>query len=252
MQTDIPIKLERLGLTHNEAKVYLALLEVGPSATKALIRKTGIHTSKVYESLERLIQKGLANFVIEANRKKFSATDPQSIIGFLDEKQMELEDKKKEVVKLLPSLRSLRRAALPQSASVFSGIKGYKAMLDNMLKELGEGGHYDAFASGRLKAELGPFWNHFQRKKEKMGIRSRCLWDEGVRSQKEYLKEYFGKGRFIPSGSYNAPTDIFIYKDKVLLVSYVSKPIFAVLIHSAGMSKSYAELFNTLWKIGKE
>ncbi|MFH1750515.1 MAG: helix-turn-helix domain-containing protein [Candidatus Micrarchaeota archaeon] len=252
MEKNILSKLERLGLTRNESKVYLALLEIGPTTTKAIIERTRVHTSKVYESLERLIGKGLANFVVEANRKKFQATDPESIIGFLEDRQADIEDEKNLVRDMLPELRSVGIPSIQQSATVFSGLKGFKAMLNNMLKEIGHNGNYDAFASSKLREEVGPYWLHFQMKKKKMGIKSRCIWDEKIRSQRDYLKEYFGKGRFVPEGSFNSPADVFIYADKVLLVSYASEPIFAVLIQSEGMAKGYRELFNTLWNISKK
>ncbi len=244
-------KLAEFGLTKNESRVYLALLEVGPTTTKALIEKSGMHTSKVYEALERLVQKGLAKFALEGGRKRFQAADPQSIIFFLEEKQAELERGKETAKKMLPALRALEKPAQRQSVSVFHGLKGYKSMLDGMLREIGKDGEYDAFASGMLKGELGPYWYRFQTKKKALGIKSRCLWGEKVHAKKEYLDEYFGEGKFIRSGSYSAPVDTFIYKDKVLQVSYSPEPIFAVLIQSAGMAKSYRELFESLWRTGK-
>ena len=244
-------KLAEFGLTKNESRVYLALLEVGPTTTKALIEKSGMHTSKVYEALERLAQKGLARFALEGGRKKFQAADPQGIIFFLEEKQAELERGKEAAKKMLPALRALEKPAARQSVAVFQGLKGYKSMLDGMLREIGKNGEYDAFASGMLKAELGPYWYRFQTKKKALGITSRCLWGERVRAKKEYLEEYFGKGRFMRSGAYSAPVDTFVYNDNVLQVSYSPEPIFAVLIQSAGMAKSYRELFESLWKAGK-
>ena len=65
--------LERVGLTKNEIKIYLALLELGTTTTGPLTRKAGIHASRVYESLNNLIKKGLVSFVIKANIKHFSA-----------------------------------------------------------------------------------------------------------------------------------------------------------------------------------
>ncbi|MFA5106217.1 MAG: helix-turn-helix domain-containing protein [Candidatus Micrarchaeia archaeon] len=244
--------LERAGLTRNEARVYLALLEVGPSSTKPIMESTGIHASKVYDSLDRLVHKGLANFIIEANRKRFSATEPESIISFLEEKQADLEDEKAEMKKALPALKSLQAERPAQSATVFQGAKGYKAMLGNMLKELEGGGSYDAFASGMLREILGSYWFQFQRKKKTMKVRSRCIWEERVRQKSDYLEEYYGTGMFIPDGLYRSPADFFIYNDKVILASYSQRPVFAVLIQSEGMASGYRELFNALWKSGKK
>jgi len=40
--------LEKIGLTKNEVKIYLKLLELGLTTSGAIIKKTGIHNSKVY------------------------------------------------------------------------------------------------------------------------------------------------------------------------------------------------------------
>ena len=58
--------LEHIGLTKNEVKVYLALLDTGLTTTSAIIKETCINTSKVYESLERLLKKGLVSYTTES------------------------------------------------------------------------------------------------------------------------------------------------------------------------------------------
>ena len=48
-----------------------------------------------------------------------------------------------------------------------------------------------------LKQVLGDYWYIFQYKKKKLKINGKCLWDPKVKIQKDYLKEYYGKGRFL-------------------------------------------------------
>ena len=96
------------------------------------------------------------------------------------------------------------------------------------------------------------YWFIFQKKKKKAKIKARCIWDPKVGKQKNYLKEYYGNGRFISEGSYLSPVDIWTYNDKVILTSYDTKPVFAVLIRSKGLAQSYKELFETIWNVGKE
>ena len=63
--------LENLGLSNVEAKVYLALLEVGSVVANKIAEQSGIHRRTVYDALETLIEKGLVSFVIEANKKYY-------------------------------------------------------------------------------------------------------------------------------------------------------------------------------------
>ena len=79
--------LEKIGLTKNEVKIYLKLLELGLTTSGAIIKKTGIHNSKVYDGLERLANKGLVTHVIISNIKNFKAVSPDRLLDFLEDKK---------------------------------------------------------------------------------------------------------------------------------------------------------------------
>ena len=55
---DIKI-LEETGFSKREAKIYLKLLELGATTSGPLIDKTDVPSSKIYEVLNRLEEKGL-------------------------------------------------------------------------------------------------------------------------------------------------------------------------------------------------
>ena len=84
--------LENIGLTKNEIKIYLALLDLGLTSSGAIIKKTGIHTSKVYDGLERLSEKGLTSHIIKSNTKYFKAVNPDRLIDFIRDKKKKLEE----------------------------------------------------------------------------------------------------------------------------------------------------------------
>ena len=54
MNTEI---LQEIGLTKSEINVYLALLELGSSSTGKIVDKSKAASSKIYEILDRLMQK---------------------------------------------------------------------------------------------------------------------------------------------------------------------------------------------------
>ncbi|MBU0471796.1 MAG: hypothetical protein KKF65_04165 [Nanoarchaeota archaeon] len=251
MNTEI---LEKAGLTKNEIKVYVALLETGETTSGPLIKKIKINSSKVYENLEKLQRKGLVSYTKKTNKKYFQATNPDRLLDYLEEKKRQLDQEKLEIKNILPELHTIKKQSEgeQQEATIYQGYKGYKTMLENMLSELTPNGQYIAFASGKLKEVLGPYWHIYQKKKKESKIKARCIWDQKIRKNETYLKEYHGTGRFIAKGSYQTPVDIFIYNDKVIQVSYTTKPIFAVLIKSKGLADSYRELFENIWKAGEK
>ena len=55
--------LENLGLSKNEVLVFVKLLELGESKSGAIISKTNLQSSAVYNSLASLIEKGIVSFI---------------------------------------------------------------------------------------------------------------------------------------------------------------------------------------------
>ena len=132
--------LEEIGLTKSEIKVYLALLELGSSTTGPIVEKSGASSSKIYEILDKLIQKGLASFVVEAGTKRFEAADPKRILDYLKEKEAKLKKQEKEIEKILPELELKKTMAKYRSeAKVFKGVKGgetaFKYLINSMTKK---------------------------------------------------------------------------------------------------------------------
>lgn len=233
-------QLEELGLRHNEALTYVSLLEIGETTTGAIVKKTGLHRVLIYDSLESLIKKGLVSFVIKENRKYFQATDPTRILDFLKEKE--------EIAKsILPELNLKKeQAKTKQQVSIYEGVRGLKSALQNMLKEISPKGTYYAFASGNMADTIGPYYNIYQKEKERNKIKSLMIYDEEFKKRKDILKITSGTVKFYPLTYF--PTDTFIYNDKVLIVIWNANPSFAILITNKQTSQSYKKFFDVFWK----
>ena len=82
--------LENLGLSKNEAKVYETLLREGESPVGHLAIKSGVHRRNVYDTLNRLTEKGLAFEILENPENKYKAVDPNKFSEMLEEKQQQI------------------------------------------------------------------------------------------------------------------------------------------------------------------
>src|SRR3989344_476843 len=126
--------LQEIGLTKAEIKVYLALLELGSSTTGPIIDKSGASSSKIYEILEKLMQKGLASFVIKSGTKYFEAAPPKRILEFLQEKQRRINEQTKQVESILPELELKQTLSKEKSETlVFKGMKGAETAFNDIL-----------------------------------------------------------------------------------------------------------------------
>ena len=238
-------KLEEIGLSRNEARVYTTLLGLGETKTGAIVKKTGMHRVLIYDALDSLIEKGLATFVIKENRKYFQAMDPEKLIDFLKEKQEIAES-------LLPELNTIKeKSKVQQQVAIYYGTKGLKTAFNNMLKELSPGGTYRfCFASGYMTDTLGTeYHDSFQKRKRKEKIKSLGIYYGDYSKRKEVIKTTYGSIRHSTINYF--PTTTYIYNDKVLIVTCTANPPFAVLITNKETAESYKKLFDDFWKKAK-
>jgi len=73
--------LRPLGYTEKEVRVYLAALELGTVPASVLARQSGLNRVTAYETLKKLLEKGIVNVSIVGQTKHFSAIDPSTLLA---------------------------------------------------------------------------------------------------------------------------------------------------------------------------
>ena len=96
--------LQEIGLTQNEIKTYLALLELGEAKTGAILKPSGLNSGKIYETLDALQKKGLVSEIESSGVKKFSPANPKRVLNFLEEKKEKIQQQEEDYNKVLPEL----------------------------------------------------------------------------------------------------------------------------------------------------
>ncbi|MFH0715182.1 MAG: helix-turn-helix domain-containing protein [Candidatus Diapherotrites archaeon] len=238
--------LESAGLTDAEERVYIALLELGGSTVGPLIEKTGLHRATLYDVLRRLQEKGLVGTVLEGKILHFQAQHPRVLVDLEEEKLQKL----REVVPLLEQKHGVHSR---EGVFVFQGVRGIRLVLEDLLDELTPSGEYCDFGvSGLFKKTMGAFWFKFQQEKKRRKIKSRVIFNEGLKfSDPELLKNYFGEARFHPPENFS-PTDTVIFRDTVVLFVWNANPATAIVIRNAENAKGYQNQFELLWKASKK
>ena len=115
--------LEKIGLEEKEAKVYLALLQENEATATKLSKATSLDRTLMYQITNKLINKGLASYVIKNNIRYFIASEPKSFLKQLDEK-------KELIQNALPSLISTQNKKKTETkVEIFQGRKGVSTVL---------------------------------------------------------------------------------------------------------------------------
>jgi len=204
-------------------------------------KESNIDRSACYDSLKALIKKGLASYAIEANRKKFSAANPEKLNDYLNEK-------KNLVSEILPGMKEMFSQTEEKSqVNMFKGAKGIKTVFEDMLK-YADGENLVMDSSGKFAEKMPYYFPHFKKGLEKNKIKVRHLvrkdGEKNIHPSKTTTIRYFPKR----VGEQKITTNI--YGDKVALILWADIPE-AVIIKDKSAAEAYRSYFEILWKTAK-
>jgi sugar-specific transcriptional regulator TrmB len=245
--------LEKFGLTEGEAKVYLALLRIGKSTIGNIIKEAHVSNSKVYNILDRLSKKGLIGIVTENNRKSFEAKSPEMLKENLQEAEKELENKKKKLNSILPSLKGIFEAhEVKQEAEILQGIRGIKAFTERLLKNSKKGDTIYILGSPReAGAILEGYYTDWHKRRIKKGIKCKIIYNsEAKKYAKTRKKLKLADVRILPP-EIITPVAIDFNNEEVGTLVFGKSP-FCFAVKNIEIANNYKKYFGLLWKISKE
>jgi sugar-specific transcriptional regulator TrmB len=236
------------GLAGNEAKVYLALLELGSATAGSITKASGVNRTNVYDALQRLSEKGLVGFVKKAERRYFEAASPYRLVGYLEEKENEIQKVKQNLEEAAPQLEGLRNLSRqPQEATIYQGAKGIKSVAEDVIRA---GHELMVFgAEGSFMKLFGHYARNWHARRSKGRIRMKIIYSEKLRGDKSKEKLPLSDVRF-SQNPHETPATTWIYGDKVAIIVWSAQPV-ATLIRSREVSESYVQFFSELWKASK-
>lgn len=244
---------QSLGFAKNEARIYETLLREGESQICKISEKSGVNRRNVYDSINRLVEKGLVFEVFESTGNRYQPVDPSKLSEFLKEKEELLSN-------MMPELKRLF-GSVPYSESVFTyqGIEGWKNYLNDILRI---GGDVFLIAGTpvinepKLETYLSKFFKEIARKK----IRYHVLFSPSAQTKNEEVagslvkvaKEY----RILPE-EYSNLTPVAIFADYTVLHSCfykdenITQNTMMTIIKNREIAESFRLYFSCLWKTSR-
>jgi len=233
--------LEEIGFSKAEALVYVALLKIGKTKSGVIIKQTGLQSSVVHNSLNTLINKGFANYILEGKIKHYTAISPKII-------REHIKSKEKDFDEILPELESYEEKSKEDhtTAKVYEGFKGLLTASLEMIKD-SKKGDYKYFAAEKILLDKNAI-EFFEKvdlikKDKKINVRGIAKL-----SGKEVLNNY--KNSMIRYTTTDIPPAMNIYNNKVLIISLSEKPV-GILIESKEIADQYHGLWDNIWKTAK-
>ncbi len=229
-------RLQKSGLTGNEAKVYLELLKCGSISANDLAKKLSMDRTLVYTILNHLIAKGLVSHIVKANKKFFSPADPENLLNRVKEEAAFIKD-------LIPELKKIEKIQeIPQEINVYEGKEGIRALINLALKEK----EFCAFGStGRAFYALYEM-PRIAKQVLKSNTKVRIILNEKLKEAEPFAFKKF-EYRFLDIDS-EATTCIF--GDYISIHLIKDKPL-VIIIKNKLIARTYKNHFEVLWKIAK-
>lgn len=242
-------ELESLGLSKNESKIYLFLLKHGESTSGPIIKETGIVNSRVYESLNSLLKKGLVSYTVQRSGKYFRAAEPARLVD-------EAEERMKKIESLLPQLEDMRGEEKRETkTAVYEGFDGFKTAFKKIIDDCPRNGTINimGFSEQEFASEsLRVFISNMNLKSEKKKQKLRILMDKAAKESlgKDREKEKYSEIRYMPEG-YLSPAAMDIFEDYVYIFLWEEKP-FVFMIRNKRIAESFKKYFEFLWSLARK
>ena len=236
--------LKKIGLTDSEIKVYLSLLKLGSVTTGILTKETKLHKSRVYECLNRLIEKGLVGYVVGDFAKYFSATHPERLLDYLDERKKQIDAEKEEIQKIIPELLKEKRYNIEETeVQIFKGKEGLKTIHFDIIRNAKEILYIGA--KGKVITEIKYFFENYERERIKKNISQKFLCTDEFK-ETLLINRPLTKYKYLPK-KWDSKNVVFIYANKIINVIWLEEPV-SVMIKNGEVAKGYKLVFDLLWK----
>lgn len=248
-------ELKKIGLSDNEARVYLALLELGSATVQQIAGKAEVNRPTTYVQLESLMKEGLVtSFEKSPNSKKlkpktyFRAEDPEYLQKLIGHDRNQIDERERELTNIMPELgRLFLSSGERPRVRFFDGIEGLKTMDEEFLKvksRLIEG----VTSLDDVEKVFPSAIDNYTQRRIKKGIRTRGIYTS---SHGPILKNTDSKmlreTRFVPPDKFPFSCDITVYDDSVAIASLREK-IFGVIIENKEIANSIRSLISVAWE----
>lgn len=246
----------QLGLDETEAKVYNALLDLGPSTVTEITKKARITRTLGYHVLEKLEWYGIAGRAGGTGKKmKYSITHPQSLLQFVKRKKESWEARERQAEHVLPQLVSLFHDAEKPIINYQHGLDGVISAHEDLFEAKTEVLTITDVSVWR-DSEFWDWVKEMQRKRHRLKLKERVLFLDSL-VDRSFIKQFAEdmpetECRVIKreklQGLAELGGEIHVYDKKVLL-AVVKKPNrMGMVIESSVLANIIRAVFEPAWE----
>ncbi|MDX1607620.1 MAG: helix-turn-helix domain-containing protein [Candidatus Spechtbacterales bacterium] len=241
-------RLEELGLSDKEARVYVASLFLGPSAVQNIAKQADINRPTAYVILEQLEEKGLVSESNEQKRTVYVAEDPEAVERWLIKQERDIENKKKHFKNILPELEATQREAAPEAPRVrfYRGKDGIMTIITESNRKVKPKAEvYGLTNVDEVKKMFPEYPKNTSSLRLKKNMPSKVLyWSK----DKDALPTNKKALRLTKRLDSPVDADISLLEDRAIIFTYRGKDSMGIVIESKEIVGALRYLFELAWE----
>jgi DNA-binding MarR family transcriptional regulator len=254
---DFMRRLEQLGLSRDEAKIYLELYRE-PSTHLQLSRSTGVNRTKVYRLVDALEKRGIVARRTDDRGMFLTASDLAGLEVKLVAQENKIKSQRQTLQELVADLASLKDGNEKDFfIQTYEGSTGYKQMCWHELRTKGV---LLSFGNGTIEEEASDkHWSHKHRQKQiEAGYKTLEITNYDYNTQ---VTEAFTADALLEAGLYEhrrLSPDILVfdgqtlvYNDTVAIYHWKHEKKVGIEIISRSYAEMMRQIFYHYWALAK-
>ncbi|EKD86204.1 MAG: Transcriptional regulator TrmB [uncultured bacterium] len=242
--------LENLGLSENEARVYLAVLELGEPTIGKIEKTANLHRQIIYNAANNLETRGLLSIRELRGKKHFAIENPSALEDYAE---IQLRKSRDLVAQLYERINLKRTMDITR---MFQGRNAVHQYYINNIRKQPKGSiiyilgvNSERYFEIYNKAE-SPY-QRFEYARDKRKIRLNLLL---FGDKEKEIKLNSGRKlielRILPKLN-NGPMDIMIWHNQVGMLLYANDPYILDIIGKEAV-EGFKEYFYVFWNLGRQ
>lgn len=235
--------LVEIGLSKTESKIYLALLKNGLSTVTEIAKETKIHRANIYETVKKLLAKGLISYIKQESGATYEAAEPQALLNMI-------KDKENKLNVIMPQLLLHKKMAESKGeANIYEGLNGLMNQLYDMLK------YDDDIRVYGIPTKVPEIVRtkipHFHRERLAKKVNMLHIYNYSAQDRITFLnKMKYTEAKFLPE-SFDSQVSTFVCGEEIMLVLWL-ETIITIKIKNKQVANAYKNYFKLLWAAAKK
>lgn len=250
---------DRLKCSGTQAKLYLLLLELGPSIASMLSKRARIKRVTVYGALEGLLQKGLIETFRKNNVSYYQASNPEVIANLLDMQFAEEQQFNQRAHQKIQELKQIQKKGEKHIIELKGVIRYYEGRqaVETLIREnlgVSDTLQYCIGMSGYYALQDAGAWKEYIRSRVKNGMKVLSIQADTApnRSYKARDKEELRETQLIPPDLCPDHAELNIIGNRIVLFTDEGKEALGIKIINKALADVLKKLFELAWSHSAE